>query len=87
MVLLIIHYYGYQKIKDKLPHVYLFSQDHQGAAIARNLGVKKAQGDFIIFIDSDLVVTESFLESHGEALKEAQKQYNSDKIFTYGASY
>lgn len=67
------------------PHVTLFSQDHQGAAIARNLGVTKAKGDFIIFIDSDLVVTECFLQAHSSALLAGEKQLNSDRIFTYGA--
>ncbi len=67
------------------PHVTLCSQDHQGAAIARNLGVTKAHGDFIIFIDSDLVVTECFLQAHSSALLAGEKQLNSDRIFTYGA--
>lgn len=69
----------------KFPHVNLYSQNHQGAAIARNLGVNQAQGDFIIFIDSDLVVTETFLQAHAKALKLGEKQLNSDRLFTYGA--
>jgi glycosyltransferase involved in cell wall biosynthesis len=71
--------------KKEFPHVRLLTQDHQGAAIARNFGVTKAQGDFIIFIDSDLVVTECFLQSHAEALVTGAKQLNSDRLFTYGA--
>ncbi len=63
------------------PHVKLYQQDHQGAAEARNLGVKSAKGDFIIFIDSDLVVTESFLQSHANALN----NHENDRVFTYGA--
>ena len=47
----------------ELPHMVLFEQDHKGPAAARNLGVEKAQGDTIIFIDSDLVVLEGFLQS------------------------
>jgi glycosyltransferase involved in cell wall biosynthesis len=66
------------------PHVRLFQQDHQGPAAARNLGVEKAIGDTIIFIDSDLVVTEKFLQAHAEALTEGQKQLGSDRLFTYG---
>lgn len=69
---------------DIVPHVRWFCQDHQGPAIARNLGVEKAQGDIIIFIDSDLVVTEQFLQSHAEALIQAQKNLGNDKVFTYG---
>ncbi|ELR97250.1 glycosyltransferase family 2 protein [Gloeocapsa sp. PCC 73106] len=68
----------------KLPHVKLVTQEHNGPALARNLGVKTAQGDTIIFIDSDLVVTENFIESHAQALVKAQAKYGSDRVFTYG---
>jgi glycosyltransferase involved in cell wall biosynthesis len=59
-------------------HVRLIQQDHGGAAAARNLGIEQALGEFIIFIDSDLVVTEVFLASHASALA------GWDKAFTYG---
>jgi len=65
----------------EFPHVRLFQQDHQGPAAARNLGVEKASGDTIIFIDSDLVVTEVFLQAHAEGLQQGQP---SDRVFTYG---
>ena len=67
----------------EFPHVRLFQQDHQGAAAARNLGVEKAIGSTIVFIDSDLVVTEKFLQSHAEALHQAAAE-SSDPVFTYG---
>ncbi|MEL6911705.1 MAG: glycosyltransferase family 2 protein [Cyanobacteria bacterium J06555_3] len=69
----------------KLPHVKVIEQNHQGAAAARNLGVKYAAGDTIIFIDSDLVVTETFLQSHADALVKNERELNSDRLFTYGA--
>ncbi|MDF0551644.1 glycosyltransferase family 2 protein [Kamptonema sp. UHCC 0994] len=68
---------------DKLPHVRSLSQSHQGPAAARNLGVEQAQGDTIIFIDSDLVVTKDFLQAHAEALTTGYKE--SDRLFTYGS--
>lgn len=68
-----------------LPHVKVFEQNHQGAAAARNLGVVNALGETIIFIDSDLVVTATFLQSHGDALIKAQQDLKSDRVFTYGA--
>lgn len=71
--------------KARLPHVRLFTQNHQGAGAARNLGIEKARGDRIIFIDSDLVVTDSFLQSHAQTLDTAEKKLKSDLIFTYGA--
>lgn len=68
----------------ELPHVRLILQNHQGAAAARNLGVEQAQGDTIIFIDSDLVVTASFLQAHATALMQGRKQLGHDRLFTYG---
>lgn len=69
----------------EFPHLVLHQQDHGGPALARNLGVQEAQGDWIIFIDSDLVVTPSFLQAHWAGLREGQRQMGSDRCFTYGA--
>ncbi len=66
------------------PHVRLLQQDHQGPAAARNLGVEAATGDTIIFIDSDLVVTDRFLQAHADALLNGQQRLGSDRLFTYG---
>lgn len=69
----------------KLSHVKVIEQNHQGAAAARNLGVIEAIGDTIIFIDSDLIVTETFLQSHVDALEKGTQDLKSDRLFTYGA--
>jgi glycosyltransferase involved in cell wall biosynthesis len=61
-------------------HVRLFTQEHGGPAAARNLGIAQAQGDTIIFIDSDLVVTPVFLEVHATTLA----QHEGERVFTYG---
>ncbi|BFM39626.1 glycosyltransferase [Synechocystis sp. LKSZ1] len=71
--------------RQDFPQVVTYSQDHQGPAMARNLGVHQAKGDIIIFIDSDLVVTENFLQAHADALIAGQAQLQSDRLFTYGA--
>lgn len=73
------------KEKSNLTHVITVQQNHGGPASARNLGVKKAQGEWIIFIDSDLVVTSNFLQAHAVALVTGQNKLNTDKVFTYGA--
>ena len=70
--------------KSEFPHVRSHFQDHMGPAAARNLGVEQAHGDTIIFIDSDLVVTEHFLQAHADALVEGQQKLGSDRLFTYG---
>jgi glycosyltransferase involved in cell wall biosynthesis len=74
-----------EECKNEFPHVQVFEQNHQGPSAARNLGVLQAKGDTIIFIDSDLVVTEIFLQSHADALVGGQNKVGSDKFFTYGA--
>jgi glycosyltransferase involved in cell wall biosynthesis len=74
-----------EECKNEFPHVRVFEQNHQGPSAARNLGVLQAKGDTIIFIDSDLVVTEVFLQSHADALVDGQNKVGSDKFFTYGA--
>jgi glycosyltransferase involved in cell wall biosynthesis len=69
----------------ELSHVKSFAQNHLGPAAARNLGVQSAQGDTIVFIDSDLVVTDRFLQSHANALAAGQQKLGNDRLFTYGA--
>jgi glycosyltransferase involved in cell wall biosynthesis len=69
----------------ELPHLKIYEQAHKGASAARNLGVEQAIGDTIIFIDSDIVVTPSFLQCHATALMREQQVLGNDKIFTYGA--
>ena len=67
------------------PHVRLIEQEHGGPAEGRNRGVDQAKGDLIIFIDSDLVVTDSFLDSHVKALRRSWEKLGNQLCFTYGA--
>ncbi|MCT0200865.1 glycosyltransferase family 2 protein [Synechococcus sp. CS-1325] len=67
------------------PHVRLIEQDHGGPAAGRNRGVEQARGDVIVFIDSDLVVTELFLLSHARALSRHWLERGNKLCFTYGA--
>jgi len=69
----------------QFPHVRLVQQDHGGPAEGRNRGVDHARGDVIVFIDSDLVVTELFLISHARRLEQTWQQRGDRLCFTYGA--
>lgn len=40
----------------------VYSKVNEGVSVARNFGVSKAEGDYIIFIDSDDFVSDQFLE-------------------------
>jgi len=42
--------------------VHFFSQNKQGPGAARNFGIKKAKGDFFIFIDSDCTVSTKWMQ-------------------------
>ena len=70
---------------DRFPHVRLIEQDHGGPAEGRNRGVDHARGDVIVFIDSDLVVTGTFLLEHARALQAHWQRSGNRLCFTYGA--
>ena len=69
----------------QFPKVRLVEQQHGGPAEGRNRGVDHAKGDVIVFIDSDLDVTSSFLASHARALSRRWNQQGDRLCFTYGA--
>jgi glycosyltransferase involved in cell wall biosynthesis len=69
----------------ELPHVRLICQDHGGPAEGRNRGVEHADGDVIVFIDSDLVVLPDFLQQHARALEQRWRERGNRLCFTYGA--
>ena len=69
----------------RFPHVRLIEQEHGGPAEGRNRGVDHARGDVIVFIDSDLVVTDSFLAYHANSLVRSWSERGDRLCFTYGA--
>ncbi len=75
----------FERESTRFPHVRLLEQEHGGPARARNRGVDNSLGDVIVFIDSDLVVTRSFLSSHARALSKYWNLYRNKLCFTYGA--
>lgn len=42
--------------------VKLFKQSHKGAGAARNLGVSKATGEILVFVDADMTFDKKFIE-------------------------
>jgi glycosyltransferase involved in cell wall biosynthesis len=43
---------------------YIRLEEHRGPYYARNLAIRKAKGDIIIFVDSDVLVFPDFIEDH-----------------------
>ena len=70
---------------ERFPHVRLIEQSHGGPAEGRNRGVDHAYGYVIVFIDSDLVVTDSFLSCHASSLVRSWEARGDRLCFTYGA--
>lgn len=50
-----------------------FSQANRGPAAARNVGIQKADGDFVLFIDDDVVPEPQLLAEHANSHREAGK--------------
>lgn len=46
--------------------LHVFHQKNQGQGIARNLGIRHAKGELIVFLGDDIIVTSTFLHIHDE---------------------
>jgi len=57
------------KIIKSISKVKLLSQPHQGPAIARNLGVSKAKGKILVFVDADMKFDPDFLAQLTKPIK------------------
>ena len=60
----------------KDPRIVYFYKNHEGACIARNVGLKKSKGEFVVYLDSDDYFYENYLST---VLEYFQK--NPKKIF------
>ena len=49
-------------VQDKYPNVHLIKKNHAGAAVARNIGISAAAGEFIAFLDADDICLPKRLE-------------------------
>jgi len=58
------------KCKENFPKIKLIENNENIGLTARNLGIKEAKGEFIVFLDSDTVVTANWLENLIKSFRE-----------------
>ena len=68
------------KILKKFKKVKIFRQKHKGPAAARNLGIRKAKGEIVIFTDSDCIPEKTWLQ-------EMVKPFKNKKIIGVQGRY
>jgi glycosyltransferase involved in cell wall biosynthesis len=51
-----------QKYADMDKRIHVIHQENQGPGIARNTGIAKAYGDYVVFIDSDDYIEKDYFE-------------------------
>ena len=70
---LIAEFIRQSKLKNKNLNMTILRQKNQGAAGARNLGLKKASGEYVTFIDSDDEVKKTHIEDLWKSLEKDQR--------------
>ncbi|MCF7833484.1 MAG: glycosyltransferase [Candidatus Marinimicrobia bacterium] len=58
-----------EMIEKKTLNLSFYKQDHKGPGPARNTGMKYAQGEYYIFVDSDCIADENWLKAYDEKIK------------------
>lgn len=72
---------NYQKLDNRI--IIINNEINQKAGFSRNIGIEKATGEYIGFIDSDDYIDENFFEE----LYNTAKKYDSDIVNTANISY
>lgn len=69
----------YSKICNEYCDTHYYKQTNSGPSVARNLGVEKAQGEYILFLDSDDYITDKCIEQATNTIN----TYHPDLVLGY----
>lgn len=74
-----------EKIKKKNEKINIFTSSNKGVSSARNIGINKARGNWLIFVDADDVIKEDCLKTffygnHSVDISVANENLKDDKI-------
>ncbi len=72
-----------QRLAEKDSRIQLLQQENRGGGAARNLGMKKAQGDYLMFLDSDDFFQEDLLEKLWMRCEETKADISICKVKCY----
>lgn len=73
-----------EKIKIKYPNTKIISIENSGVAKARNIGIMRSQGEFILPLDADDKIASKYIEKCVEALKNNK---NIDIVYCIGKCF
>ncbi len=65
-----------EKYEKNYSHIKIFTQENQGASMARNRGIKECTGDYIYFLDSDDWIETASFE---KIIKNLEKDYENNE--------
>lgn len=72
-----------KKYSKKFDNIFIINQLNSGVSKARNNGLKKARGEYVVFLDSDDFLESNYIEKINELILRSK---NSDLII-YGSNY
>lgn len=73
-----------QEYEKKFTQVHVFTQENQGASVARNTGISHACGTYLLFLDADDCLVENALDE--KLLEEIKCQYGVIMFSSYTAN-
>ena len=70
-------------LQKEFSNIILINQENQGVSMARNNGISRAQGEFIMFVDADDYVSINTFKHILEKIQDKKPGHTLRRIFNY----